>query len=95
MRKIVIDECTGRQQKIHGINTCHAVFEVLLKPVAGKLKIVKIPEGDKEARKHEEDGYADVKFVKKALKSMRHGAVKNIGVMRNKNKIGSKCTYAC
>ena len=32
--------------------------------------------------------------VKKTLESMRHTAIKNIGEMGYKNKVGSQCTYA-
>ena len=32
-RKIIDDKCPGGDQEVHGVNTRHAVFEVLFEPV--------------------------------------------------------------
>jgi hypothetical protein len=63
--KEVVYKCPSREQEIHGVDTCHAVFEVLLEPVGREFKAVKIPERNKKARKHKEYGYTDVELQEK------------------------------
>ena len=61
-REIVNKKGRGGDQKIHGINTRHAVFEVLFEPVFGQVKIIVIAKRNEEAGEHEEYGYPDVKL---------------------------------
>ena len=82
-------------EQIHGVNTRHTVFEVLLEPVFGQLEIIVIPEGDKKTRKHKKDSYPDMKFVKKAPDEMRELGIKNIWKMGYKNQVSRQGTHAC
>ena len=48
-RKVKDNKCPRCDQKIHRINAGYPVFEVLLEPVFGQLKIIIIPESDQKA----------------------------------------------
>jgi len=60
--EIVNKERRGGDQEIHGVDTGHAIFEVLFEPVFAEMEIIVIPEGDQKAGQHKEDGYPDMKF---------------------------------
>jgi hypothetical protein len=45
------------------------------------MKIIIIPESNEETRKHKENSYPDMEFVKKPLDIMRKNGIKNICVM--------------
>ena len=93
--KEIINERTSGQYRIHGVDSRHPVFEILLEPIAVELESIIIPEGDQKAREHKENGYPDMKFNKKAPDKMRKLRIKNIAEMRNKNQVSGQCTYAC
>ena len=60
--KVIDKEGRSGDQKIHGVNTRHAVFEVLFEPIFGEMEIIVIPEGDQKPRQHEEDGDPDMEL---------------------------------
>jgi len=91
--KIVNYKCACRYQKIHGVNTRHAIFEVLLEPILCQLEIIVVPECYKETRQHKKDGYPDMELQEKTLYKMRAIFVEGVFVMRNKNEVGCQCTY--
>jgi hypothetical protein len=93
--KVVDEECRGSDQKVHGVDTRHTVFEVLFKPVFGQLKIIVIPEGDQKARQHEKDGYPDMELKKETLDKMGETFVERVFIMRYKYQVCRQRAYAC
>ena len=94
-RKVIYDKRPGGDQKIHGVNTRHAIFEVLFEPVFRQAEIIVVPECDKETRQHKENGYPDMELEEKALDKMGAVFVESIFVMRNENEISCQCAYPC
>ena len=84
-----------RQQGVHGIDTSHPVFQILLKPFAGQMKTVVVPKRDQKSRQNEENTYPDVKFAKETLDDVGKIFIKYVAEMGYKYKISCHCAHSC